>query len=216
MRKARCFDFSRASIDHDDVTKWKHFPPNWPFVRGIHRWPGNSPHKSQWRAAFMLPLICTFTNGICKQSRRRWFGTPSRPLTRHCNYTRIARSHDIFKPGDRVWKPVFVFYAQRFLKAKICFLENPLHRNYLLQNTPWHTYRTNMYNTYIYIHYIYTHIYMEYVFCYRSVNIQIHILNIHLDRGWQRYFQNVIALIWLAVFHDYSSSCNNYMVSTGH
>ena len=22
---------------HDDVFKWKHFPRNWPFVRGIHR-----------------------------------------------------------------------------------------------------------------------------------------------------------------------------------
>ena len=23
---------------HDDVIKWKHFPRNWPFVRGIHRY----------------------------------------------------------------------------------------------------------------------------------------------------------------------------------
>ena len=29
----------------DDVIKWKHFPRNWPFVRGIH--PVNSPHKGQ-------------------------------------------------------------------------------------------------------------------------------------------------------------------------
>ena len=28
-------------ISHDDVIKWKHFPRDWPFVRGIHR----SPHK---------------------------------------------------------------------------------------------------------------------------------------------------------------------------
>ena len=34
---------------HDDVIKWKHFPRNWPFVRGIHRSPVNSPHKSQRR-----------------------------------------------------------------------------------------------------------------------------------------------------------------------
>ena len=27
----------RTSIPHDDVIKWKHFPRNWPFVRGIHR-----------------------------------------------------------------------------------------------------------------------------------------------------------------------------------
>ena len=32
---------------HDDVIKWKHFPRNWPFVRGIHRAPVNSPHKGQ-------------------------------------------------------------------------------------------------------------------------------------------------------------------------
>ena len=29
--------------DHDDVIKWKHFPRYWPFVRGIHRSPVNSP-----------------------------------------------------------------------------------------------------------------------------------------------------------------------------
>ena len=29
----------------DDVIKWKHFPRYWPFVRGIHRSPVDSPHK---------------------------------------------------------------------------------------------------------------------------------------------------------------------------
>ena len=43
--------------------KWKHFPRYWHFVRGIHRWPVNSPHKGQWRGAFMLSLICTKING---------------------------------------------------------------------------------------------------------------------------------------------------------
>ena len=38
-------------IIQGDVTKWKHFPRNWPFVRGIHRSPVNSPHKGQWREA---------------------------------------------------------------------------------------------------------------------------------------------------------------------
>ena len=42
---------------HDDVIKWKHFPRNWPFVRGIYRSPVNSPHKGQWRGALMFPLI---------------------------------------------------------------------------------------------------------------------------------------------------------------
>ena len=49
--------------DHDDVIKWKHFPRYWPFVRGIHWWLVDSPHKGQWRGAFMLYLICAWTNG---------------------------------------------------------------------------------------------------------------------------------------------------------
>ena len=48
---------------HDDVIKWKHFPRYWPFVRGIHRSPVNSPHKGQWRGALMFPVICTWING---------------------------------------------------------------------------------------------------------------------------------------------------------
>ena len=47
---------------HDDVIKWKHFPRYWPFVRGIHRSPVNSPHKGQWRGALMFSLICAWIN----------------------------------------------------------------------------------------------------------------------------------------------------------
>ena len=50
-------------IDHDDVIKWKHFPRYWPFVRGIHRSPGTSPHKCQWSGALMFSLICAWING---------------------------------------------------------------------------------------------------------------------------------------------------------
>ena len=48
---------------HDDVIKWKHFPRYWPFVRGIHRSPVNSPHKGQWRGALMFSLICVWIIG---------------------------------------------------------------------------------------------------------------------------------------------------------
>ena len=48
---------------HDDVIKWKHFPRYWPFVRGIHRSPVNSPHKGQWRGALIFSLICGWKNG---------------------------------------------------------------------------------------------------------------------------------------------------------
>ena len=52
----------RHRDSHDDVIKWKHFPRNWPFVRGIHRSPVNSPHKGQWRGALMFSLIFVWIN----------------------------------------------------------------------------------------------------------------------------------------------------------
>ena len=46
---------------------WRHqmetFFVYWPFVRGIHGSPVNSPHKGQWRGALMISLICVWTNG---------------------------------------------------------------------------------------------------------------------------------------------------------
>ena len=53
--------FSRL---HDDVIKWKHFPGYWPFVRGSHRSPVNSPHKGKWRGAVMFSLICAWINRL--------------------------------------------------------------------------------------------------------------------------------------------------------
>ena len=44
-------------MSYDDVIKWKQFPRYWPFVRGIHRSPVNSPHKGQWREALLFSLI---------------------------------------------------------------------------------------------------------------------------------------------------------------
>ena len=42
---------------HDDVIKCKHFPRYWPFVRGIHQWPVDSPHKGQLCGVLMFSLI---------------------------------------------------------------------------------------------------------------------------------------------------------------
>ena len=60
---------------HDDVIKWKHFPRYWPFVRGIHRSPMNSPHKGQWRGALMFSSICVWING--------WVNSEAGDLGRH-------------------------------------------------------------------------------------------------------------------------------------
>ena len=65
MSRKTCTPFSYALLylQHDDVIKWNHFPRYWPFVRGIHRSPVNSPHKGQWRGAFMFSLMCVWING---------------------------------------------------------------------------------------------------------------------------------------------------------
>ena len=55
--------FHKFLSNHDDVIKWRHFPRYWPFVRGIHRSPVNSPHKGQWCGALMFTLICARING---------------------------------------------------------------------------------------------------------------------------------------------------------
>ena len=47
---------------HDDVIKWKHFPRNWPFVRGTHRdrW---IPHtKASDAELWGFSLICAWIN----------------------------------------------------------------------------------------------------------------------------------------------------------
>ena len=45
---------------------WRHqmetFSHYWPFVRGIHRSPVNSPHNGQWRWALMFCLIYVWIN----------------------------------------------------------------------------------------------------------------------------------------------------------
>ena len=65
--------------NYDDVIKWKHFPRYWPFVRGIHRWPVNFPHKGQWRGALIFSLICAWTN--CWVNNR-----VAGDLRRHCTH----------------------------------------------------------------------------------------------------------------------------------
>ena len=49
------------------VSWWRNemetFSRYWPFVRGIHRLPVNSPHQGQWRGALMFSFICAWTNG---------------------------------------------------------------------------------------------------------------------------------------------------------
>ena len=79
---------------HDDVIKGKHFARYWPFVRGIHRWPVNSPHKGQWFGALMYSLICAWIH--------RWVNN------REAGDLRRRRAHYdviVMIPGDEVHCP---------------------------------------------------------------------------------------------------------------
>ena len=52
-----------TGFSHADVINWKHKLRYWPFMRGIHRSPVNSPHKGQWRGTLVSYLICACING---------------------------------------------------------------------------------------------------------------------------------------------------------
>ena len=55
---------------HDDVIKWKHFPRNWPFVRGIQM---NSPHKWPVTRSFDVFFDLRLNKRLSKQSWGWWF-----------------------------------------------------------------------------------------------------------------------------------------------
>ena len=83
IRHHDCLSFS-VDVLHDDVIKWKRFPRYWPFVRGIHRWPVNSPQRPVTRN-FDVFCDLRLNKRLSKQSMHRWFETPSRSVCRHCN-----------------------------------------------------------------------------------------------------------------------------------
>ena len=88
----------QRAFSHDDVIKWKHFPRYWPFVRGIHRSPVNSPHKGQWHGALMLSLICVWING--------------RVNNREAGDLRRNRQHyDVSVMRCALFSAIFVFFA---------------------------------------------------------------------------------------------------------
>ena len=50
----------QKAVYHEDFMKWKHFPYDWPFAWGNHRWPMDSPHEGQWRGALVFSLMCAW------------------------------------------------------------------------------------------------------------------------------------------------------------
>ena len=103
--------------------KWKHFPRYWPFGRGIHRSPVDSPNKGQWHWALMFSLICTWKNG--------WANNPDAGyLRRHCaHYDFIVMSCSIIACDDSLLQSEWLrrgLFQSRFscLKLDIPFYYN--------------------------------------------------------------------------------------------
>ena len=70
---------------HHDVIKWKHFPRYWPFVRVIHRSPGEFPTQRPMTRSFDVFFDLCLNKRLSKQSWGWWFEMLLSPLWRHCN-----------------------------------------------------------------------------------------------------------------------------------
>ena len=101
---------------HDDVIKWKHFPRNWPFVRGIHWSPVNSPHKGQWRGALMFSLIYVWINGWVNN---REAGDLRRHLV-HYDVTVMIQTGGIGPIRPILGNVVAISLSEKHLNLKFC------------------------------------------------------------------------------------------------
>ena len=109
------------TLSHDDVIKLKHFPCYWPFVRGIHRSPVNSPHKGQWPGALMFPSICALNKRLRKQSWGWWFETPTGSLWRHFNDQHVSFHLNVEKwqKLETYWYDSSTRFSVQRLKVKL-------------------------------------------------------------------------------------------------
>ena len=97
------------------------------FVRGIHRWLVNSPHKDQWRGALMFYLICAWINGWVNNRE-------AGDLRHHCaHYDVTVMSICICKisPWSRNVKTLNRFccylnhYKRQLPAGKVLFFQSP-------------------------------------------------------------------------------------------
>ena len=87
---------------HDDVTKWIHFTRYWPFVKGIHRSPVDSPPEGQSGGTLMI-FYLRLNKRLSKQSRYRWLEPPWRSLWRLCNAMVIHNDVMTWIPFPHYW-----------------------------------------------------------------------------------------------------------------
>ena len=93
------FNYTRVHCN----SRWRHqkktFSRYWPFVRGIHRPPVNSPHKGQWRGALMFSLVCVSINSSANNREADY-------LRRHLvHYDVIVKYSHMQGTGSCRWCP---------------------------------------------------------------------------------------------------------------
>ena len=105
---------------------WRHqmetFPCYWPSVRGIHRWPVNSPHKGQWRGALMFSLTCAWTNSWVNNGAARDL------IRHHPHYDVIVMVNQGHLCADKV--------ARNLVTVHMC--ENKMHITLWRERNIWH------------------------------------------------------------------------------
>ena len=112
------------------------FPRNWPFVRGIHRSPLNSPHKGQWRGALMFSLICALINHWVNTREAGDLRRHRSPLWRHCNGKEPRKQQSCY------WHSSSAFFWSQHKKSifqfslKLCkYTSNCIHqRHFRMEN----------------------------------------------------------------------------------
>ena len=84
--------FIKKAAQHDDVIKWKHVPEWLAICAGNSLVTGDFPTQRKVKRSFDVFFDLRLKKRLSKQWRGWWFGTPSRPLWRHCN---VMFWHDI-------------------------------------------------------------------------------------------------------------------------
>ena len=107
----------------------------WPFVRGIHRSPVNSPHRGQWRGALMFfLLICAWINGWVNKRkagdlRRHRVHHGVTVMTSVRNISMGDWSNDRYFVHSSIFSMITV-YTIRILRYAFCFLSFFVHQQH--------------------------------------------------------------------------------------
>ena len=102
---------------HDDVIQWKHFLRYWPFNSPVtDEFPAQRPVMRSLNVSCDLRL----NKLLHKQSRRRWFETPSRSFWRHCKF--LSRFRSMYR--ERVGRFGKRQASTGFIRGLISYLQN--------------------------------------------------------------------------------------------